>query len=87
MNFIRIQDSQVEKTDKGKYMLFSPSTGSFFELNDTMFHVWTHLENPISKQELVDILMDEFAVDQLEAEEDIENVIRELKENNLIKEI
>ena len=53
-------------------------------LNDTGAFLWEHLQNEISEDELVSLLLQEYDVDEAVAKKSVEAFTRRLEENNFL---
>jgi len=59
---------------------------AMMSLNETAAFLWKKLETEISKEELVDNLVEEYDVSKEKAEKDVDNFISMLKEHKIIEE-
>ena len=55
-------------------------------MNDVSAFIWEKLQNPISKVDLLQAILDEFEVGKAEAETDLDELIIKLKEYNIIED-
>jgi hypothetical protein len=58
--------------------------GKYFSLNPVATRIWDLLENPLSLEELVQPLLDEYDVDESQCREDVQNYLEEMKKLGLI---
>ncbi len=59
---------------------------SLFSLNDTGATLWETLKNPATKQDLIDVLLQEYDVETEEAEESVEEFLNTLRQLNILDE-
>lgn len=60
---------------------------SFHEFNEVASFIWQQLEKPCLTKELVDRLVEEFAVSEAQAQQDVEFFLKDLIEKRLLKTI
>lgn len=66
--------------------IFNPITGDTFTLNDSGFQILTMLKSGKSKDEIKEMLLSEYEVDELVLERYLQDFISDLKRNNLLLE-
>lgn len=67
-------------------VLVDLTTNEVFELNRTGYRIWELLEHVQDRQALADSLEQEFEVDRKRLESEIDELIEELRRQNLIVE-
>ena len=68
----------------GEAVLLDLKTKQYYQLNATAARVWQGLEQALEPQRIVDKLMDEFAVDAVTAQREMERVIGDLRARGLL---
>jgi hypothetical protein len=58
--------------------------GKYFSLNNSATVIWEKLENPLSLEELCEILMEEYDVGKEQCRDDVEIHLNEMLRNGLI---
>jgi hypothetical protein len=83
-----IQNKKViqSKIDEEVVMLDMDS-GFYFGLNSVASTIWGKLENPISLEEMINELLNEYKIDQESCENDTMVFLNQLLEKNLIKQV
>ena len=60
--------------------------GGSVVMNDVSAFVWEKLQNPLSKEDLLQAILDEFDVEKDAAEADLDALLAQLKEYDVIDE-
>ena len=86
---MKIKEGFVLREVAGSHIVVAvgPAVKTFkgiINLNPTSALLWKALEKGAQKQELVEILLSEYEVEQKVAEQDVENFIKKLTEAGLI---
>lgn len=53
-------------------------------MNDVAAFVWEKLANPVSRQDLLSAILDEYEIDEATASSDLDDLLEKLKENDVI---
>lgn len=80
---MRVNQS-IAISDNG--FIFNPITGDTFTLNDSGIQILTMLKSGKSKDEIKEMLLSEYEVDELVLERYLQDFISDLKRNNLLLE-
>lgn len=60
--------------------------GKYFSLNPVATRIWDLLADPMSVEELCNLLMDEYEVEANQCKKDVEDVIAKMKKLNIVLE-
>jgi methyltransferase-like protein len=60
---------------------------SLIKLNESGAFIWKILEKGVSKDEIIDALLEEFDADEKKASEDVEAFLRKLEEASILEDI
>jgi len=69
----------------GESVLLDLEEGIYYGLNHTGAQVWSEIQEPAEVQEITAAIADEYDVDSEACFEDVISLLRDLKENDLIK--
>ncbi|WP_216829024.1 lasso peptide biosynthesis PqqD family chaperone [Alkalihalobacterium elongatum] len=69
----------------GEKVMLSISKGKYYNLGDIGGDIWELLENPISVEELVNILLTRYEVERFDCEEQVVSFLSLLAKENLIQ--
>ncbi len=75
-----IQDLAISDTG----FIFNPLTGESFSLNETGLYIIQLIKKGLDFQEILENLVNEFDVDPVDAEKDLQDFIEMLRMNNLL---
>jgi len=64
-------------------LLLEPTTGKYFELNDTSVLIYQCLENEMDIQSIVERLGNKFEIDAQTAQTDVQDLITQFIQNNI----
>ncbi len=70
---------------EGTGVMMSLEAGHYYGLDETGFRIWALLEQPRSLAELTDLLMSEFAVDEVTCRADVMEFATQLIDNKLVE--
>lgn len=65
-------------------VLFSPTSGRYFTLDDITTRIWHHLETPLMVADVCERLQREFEVDRSRCQTDVLRVLEQLAERGLV---
>lgn len=81
----QLSTEQVSSNMAGEVVILNHGKGVYYGLGEVGALVWTALENsPRSVEELCELVMEEYDVDQATCEKDIESLIQSLLQEKLI---
>ncbi len=75
-----LQDLAISDTG----FIFNPLTGESFSLNETGLYIIQLIKKGLDFQEILENLVNEFDVDPVDAEKDLQDFIEMLRMNNLL---
>jgi hypothetical protein len=61
------------------------SSGVYFGLNEVGLRIWNLLKEPRSVRDILDILMNEYEVENNQCEQDLRSLLQDLQDNGLIE--
>ncbi len=67
-------------------VILNMKSGNFFGLQDVSYDVWKAIEKYQDVELIIDEIVENYNVDRREAESDIRDLIKEMKENGLVVE-
>ncbi len=70
----------------GEAVLLSPSAGSSYNLNQVGTFIWKMLDGELTSQDIAIAICQVYEVEYEQALPDVENILLELRSNNLLKE-
>ncbi|HEX28888.1 TPA: PqqD family protein [Candidatus Poribacteria bacterium] len=65
-------------------ILYDESKGDFYMLNETSAKIWEWLKEGKGESEIIRLLMDEYEVSEDQVREDVSEVVRYFKEEELV---
>lgn len=71
----------------GETVMMDAATGKYYNLSEVGGRIWTLTENPLTWEELVQALTDEYDVDRAQCEEDIKPFMEQMIQNGLILQV
>ena len=71
----------------GETVMMDAETGKYYNLSEVGGRIWTLTENPLTWDELVHALTDEYDVDRAQCEEDIKPFMDQMIQNGLILQV
>jgi hypothetical protein len=81
-----IQNKKVIQSKIGEeVVMLDMDSGLYFGLNSVASIIWVKLEKPISFEEIVDQLLEEYSIDRQTCETDSKVFWDQLLDNNIIK--
>jgi hypothetical protein len=81
-----IQNKKVIQSKIGEeVVMLDMDSGLYFGLNSVASIIWVKLEKPISFEEIVDQLLEEYGIDRQTCETDTKVFWDQLLDNNIIK--
>ena len=84
MNFLKRSDNIESQDFEDESLLLNLETGFYFRLNEVGGFIWKFLDSKHSKNDIVNLIVDEFDVSQESAESDLDKFIGELQNESLI---
>ncbi len=66
-------------------LLLEPETGLYFELNETSVVIFQSIADGLLRADIIEKITENFMVNHLEAEKDVDELINELLKHNIIK--
>lgn len=81
-----VQNKKIDASDiDGDKVMMDLDKGMYFSLNSVGSRIWDIIENPITIDQVVEILLSEYDIDKNECKETVVSFIKGLEENELIK--
>ena len=85
--------SKVQRKDQdlianeieGELVMMNLKSGKYFGLNLISTRIWELIEKPVSLQQLVSLMSDEYKVTQEKCEEEVSEFILQLKDLKMVK--
>lgn len=71
----------------GETVMMDADTGKYYKLSEIGGRIWTLTKEPISREELIRALTDEYDVDRDQCEEDIAPFMEQMIQNGLILKV
>lgn len=84
MNTIRKTDQWLDTPVRDEVLMMHGETGKFMALNESAGLIWTALDRPRSRDELLDELVAAFAIDRATAGADLDECLAELERQGAI---
>lgn len=84
--FIRNQETISGQID-AELVMVDIEKGSYFSLNSVATRIWELLENPITSEDLCDLLLKEYEVSSAQCQTDVEEYLSKMKELGLVRKI
>jgi len=78
-------DQTVEQVVDNGIVALQLESGKCYGFNNSAARIWSLIEQPKSKQQLCDILQDEFSVDAATCRADVEKTLNQLRDEGLIE--
>lgn len=69
----------------GEAAMLNMDDGVYYGLNTVGASVWNHIQEPISVQEVVELILEEYDVEQDRCQADVVKLLEELLEKGLIE--
>lgn len=83
-----IQNKKVIQSKIGdEVVMLDMDSGFYFGLNAVASIIWGKLEKPISFEEVINELLDEFKIDRDTCENDTRSFLNQLLDKNIIKSV
>lgn len=70
----------------GEAVLLSPSAGSSYNLNQVGTFIWKMLDGKHSSHDIATVICQAYEVEYEQALQDVENILVELRDNDLLNE-
>lgn len=87
---MKISDGYILRTVAGKNIVVSVGADTNFSgmltLNDTGVFFWELLKNDITKEDMLEKVLDEYDVDSQTASEDIDEFLNKLRDKGILEE-
>ena len=83
MSFQRRPDMIFSRIDD-EVVMMSVESGEYYGLNPVASRIWELLEKPHTLANLIDILTNEFDIDEQACRRDVETFLKQMTEKNLI---
>jgi hypothetical protein len=81
-----VATSHAVSTDlEGEAVILDTSAGEYYGLNEVGARIWTLLQEPMAFAELVDALVEEYAVDREQCEAEVRGLLGQMVEKNLLE--
>lgn len=81
-----VQNKKIDASDiDGDKVMMDLDKGMYFSLNSVGSRIWDIIENPITIDQVVEVLLSEYDIDKNECKETVVSFIKGLEENELIK--
>ena len=80
----KIRDDVLAAHLEGEAVLLDLETKRYFRLNATAARIWKGLEQSLEPSQIVDALVDEFAVDAATARAEVERALEGLRTQGLV---
>ena len=80
----KIRDDVLAAHLEGEAVLLDLKTKHYFRLNRTAARIWKGLEQSLEPPQIVDVLVDEFAVDAATARAEVERALEDLRTRGLV---
>jgi hypothetical protein len=77
--------SIIQSNIADEVVMLDVDSGFYFGLNSVGSIIWSHLKEPISLQELIDKLMNQFDVDPYTCEKETVEFLMQLLEKNIVR--
>ena len=71
----------------GETVMMDAATGKYYNLSEVGGRIWTLTEHPLTSDELVQALIDEYDVDRVQCEEDIKSFMDQIVQTGLILQV
>jgi hypothetical protein len=75
----------IQSSIANEVVMMDVESGFYFGLNSVGSIIWSLLGSPITFDELINKLMEQFQVDRVTCEADTQNFIQQLLEKNIIR--
>ena len=79
-----IPDQVLTAQLEGEAVLLDLQTKSYYRLNATAARIWKGVEDRLDPSQIVNVLMDEFAVARTTAQAETERTLRDLRARGLL---
>lgn len=83
---IRKNDNLCISEKNNEIVILNMKSGNFFGLQDVSYDIWQAIEKYQDIELVIDEIVRNYNVDRKEAERDVINLIKEMKENGLVVE-
>lgn len=81
-----VQNKKIDASDiDGDKVMMDLDKGMYFSLNSVGSRILDIIENPITIDQVVEVLLSEYDIDKNECKETVVSFIKGLEENELIK--
>ena len=81
-----VSDSQTSTEVGGERVILDLDRGVYYGLNEVGARIWAMMESPVTVDEIVTALLDEFEdVSRAECRDDVVNLLEEMEEQKLIR--
>ena len=84
--YIRTQENIGSKI-KDEIVMVNVPQGKYYALNNVATSIWDIIETPHSLEEICQLLMSEYEIDQETCKTEVESFIQKLLKNQVVKEI
>ena len=86
MKFSRSEQIVSSKVDQDMFLM-SVEKGAYFRMDPVGTRIWELLEQPLGRDEIVEKLMQEYAVEEKTCAEETDHFLGRLLKANLLKEV
>ena len=69
---------------EGEAVLLNPHSGKYYGLNEVGCSFWEKVDGENSMETIIDLLLEEYAVDKKTLEQDLEELAQDLEEREII---
>lgn len=81
---VSVAENQVSSDLDGESVVLDLDQGIYYGMNELGSRVWQIIQNPVSVQEIIVTVQDEYEVDRERCKQDILSFLNQLDEQNLI---
>lgn len=80
-----VQNKEIDASDiDGDKVMMNLEKGMYFSLNSVGSRIWDIIESPMTMDEIIETLLNEYDVDENECRETVVSFLKGLEENDLI---
>ena len=82
---LQLQEGVLHQLVSDKYVFLNLDTKSYFSLDEVGSRIWSHLSSGESLDGCVELILEEYEIEESAVRKDIEDLIGELRSNRIIK--
>jgi hypothetical protein len=75
----------VSTTLEGEAVILDTDAGEYYGLNEVGARIWVLLQDPMTFEELVDALLEEYAIDRDRCEAEVRGLLEQMTEKGLLR--